>query len=218
MLFFISVLLFFSSLIYADTHDLRLWSSSTITGYVLSSKRVRYMINPEIRFSVREEGLEEAIIRAGLGYQHKPTISFWGAYGWFMRADTRNEQRIWEDILWDMYISDTWMLSSRTRFEQRKRVDGIAWAHRVRQKCTITFPQSVFKKHGLIVFDEIFINITRPLWIDPYIIDQNRLFIGVAIALSQDVSIEVGYLNQYLFRIAGNEMNHILYLTFNLQL
>ena len=64
---------------------------------------------------------------------------------------------------------------------------------------------------GLVVFDEYFLNVNSTDFGAIAGPDRNRFFVGPSVRLANQVSMEVGYLNQYTFRANGPDKNdHLL--------
>ncbi|MDI1352622.1 MAG: DUF2490 domain-containing protein, partial [bacterium] len=64
-------------------------------------------------------------------------------------------------------------------------------------------------------WDELFFNIIKPSWVSSGTVDQNRAFLGVNIFTSTESALSVGYLNQYEFKSNANQMNNIIFISFN---
>ena len=70
--------------------------------------------------------------------------------------------------------------------------------------------------------------VSAVLWAEPYValnrtaatgrtFEQLRSFAGVSVRVSKHADVELGYLNQRLWRTSGNVVNHTFPLVLNLQ-
>lgn len=154
------------------------------------------------------------IIRPGVGYAFAPWVSVWVGYAWVpvwvdgagQRVD---EQRVWEQLIFDRRGKQGLWFQSRTRFEQRFFDSGSGTAHRFRQLVRLNYRPKKSVPVGIAFWDEVFVGIQGATWAKQGF-DQNRVFLGLGIyALENLFRVEVGYLNDYLAR-QPNQLVHIL--------
>ncbi len=158
-------------------------------------------------------------MRAGVGYTLSEAWSLWAGYA-YIRTEPpyattpTNEQRIWEQAIWNGAIGPT-KLSSRTRLEQRFFSGGTDTGWRLREFVKLVQPLGAENAWSFVVSDEIFVNLNNAIFA-PNLravagLDRNRFFVGPGINLNQFVRTEFGYMNQYTFRRNGPDKNdHIL--------
>ena len=101
-------------------------------------------------------------------------------------------------------------LNSRTRLEERQRIDQSIVAFRLRERLWLRIPFKRWERYSFSSFDELFFNLNHPSWTSPYLFEQNRAFIGVAKQLSKSTILDIGYLNQFLHSTNNQTDNVIL--------
>ncbi len=158
------------------------------------------------------------ILRPGVGYAFAPWVSLWAGYAWVpewfdatgQRAD---EQRVWEQLIFNHRSDHGLWFQSRSRFEQRFSKDGNGTAHRFRQLVRLNYRPKKSVPVGIAFWDELFVGIQGASWAKQGF-DQNRAFLGLAIYTSEKrFRAEIGYLNDYLAR-QPNLLVHILSVNF----
>lgn len=178
-------------------------------------RKVRWWLDVQPRLSDAAGGLQQILVRPGLGYSIAGNASAWLGYAWIRTEGNGKhvtENRIWQQFTWSPRIE--WLgLSSRTRLEQRfvDQSGDLGW--RFRQFIKVTQPIAAGKRLYLSVFDEIFFDLNDTDWGQQSGFAQNRMFAGVGWKLfaSGKLSTEIGYLNQFVRSGSGsNRMNHIL--------
>jgi len=65
-----------------------------------------------------------------------------------------------------------------------------------------------------VVSDEVFFNLNKPSWITSSTFDQNRFFIGVGTEINPYTNVLIGYLNQLQSSAPKDNLNHVLYVSF----
>jgi hypothetical protein len=97
--------------------------------------------------------------------------------------------------------------SARNRLEGRDIEDNDANSMRFRSQ--IRWAHVLNPKYDLVVWDEPFMNLTHEQWTGNRFIERNRAFIGTKVKF-ENISFEVGYMNQYIPRETRNTSEHIL--------
>jgi hypothetical protein len=106
------------------------------------------------------------------------------------------ESRIWEQATWGDRIGRV-RLSSRTRLEQRFVSTGSETGWRLREFVKLSAPLG--STWSAVLYDEYFYNLNSTNYGATAGSDRNRFFIGPGLAISKQVTIEFGYLHQYVF-------------------
>jgi hypothetical protein len=131
-----------------------------------------------------------------------------------------NEHRLWQQVQFVPARTKrgTPLVISRTRLEQRmfEGQDGTGW--RLRQFIKLQVP--IARVNGLqaIAITEGFINLNNTRAGVRRGPDQWRTFGGVGFPVANRTRLEVGYLNQRIFRSGEDRVNHVLSATVFLQL
>lgn len=136
-----------------------------------------------------------AIVRPGLGYRLSPTTSFWGGYAYIGAfadgdGDDVTEHRAWQQILHQDTLGPM-LFQFRGRVEQRFRADESP-ALRLRALARANVSLWSGGPLALASWNETFVAVGRTSWGSPSGFDQNRLFLGLALAAGQ-VRVEAGY-------------------------
>jgi hypothetical protein len=185
--------------------------------------RFRWWFDIQPRLTGSAGGAEQTLIRPGLGYQIADNVSIWLGYAW-IRSEAgglkSTENRIWQQLSWSPEVK--WFkLSSRTRLEQRFIVGrgDVGW--RLRQFVKLKKPILPRARIFVAAYDEVMFDLNATTWGQRAGFAQNRLFAGLgwSVDAGSRVSVELGYLNQFLSRsVAADRMNHILSLNLFLNL
>lgn len=220
--FFLFIFLLFYSLVLKAQNNTEIWPSIFLLGSVKNHPQVKYTLDFESRFAIPRDQYHQILLGGGMGYQNTPCTSYWLGYTF---ASTRGSEitgidrknRLWQQLVYDAAHSDRYNLVLRTRLDESTQNTSQGVGVRIREKVHFKFPLANCKRITPEVFDEIFLNLTHPSWLDDSnLIDQNRFFAGVLIAASSRVSFDVGYLNQYQVRNNGNENNNALNVAMNI--
>ena len=179
----------------------------------------RLWFDAQLRLGDDASTFSQGVVRAGVGYALSEAWSLWAGYA-YIRTEppyatpSTNEQRIWEQAIWNGTIGPT-KVSSRMRLEQRFFSGGTDTGWRLREFAKLVYPLGAENVWSFVVSDEIFVNLNNASF-GPDLgavagLDRNRFFVGPGINLNQFARAEVGYMNQYTFRNNGPDKNdHIL--------
>lgn len=119
------------------------------------------------------------------------------------------EQRPWQQLTWNLPVTG-FTLQSRTRLEQRIHQQNLGW--RARQMVKATVPMPGAERLFLSAYDELFFDLDDTPWGQRRGFRQNRAFAGLGARLDPDkhISVEAGYLNQWIDRRNEDKLNHVL--------
>lgn len=220
MSFFRFAYLFFSllwaglPLVHAETEeDGRYWFSIYTQGK-LPVDNLYWSMDTHPRW--REEGqhFDQLILRPSVFYKLDANTSVWLGYDTIVsHPDGKSafrENRLWEQLQHQFEEVGKLTITSRTRFEQRRREDFQDVGHRLRQMFRATTPLNLHPKLSLVVVDELFINLNQTEWGVHRGLDQNRLFLGINWKFNAVSNVDVGYLNQYVNTRHIDRENHVL--------
>ncbi|TAE59751.1 MAG: DUF2490 domain-containing protein [Bacteroidetes bacterium] len=170
----------------------------------------------------------QVIIRPGITYYITPQIRATAGYAYIHHFPTQGhlyvaqpEHRSWQQIQW--YANYPGLRTMQwLRLEQRFRhnilddytlAEGYRYNQRLRYNFAlfVPFTKRKFEKGGLfaVLNDEIHMNPDKNT---ANFFDQNRAFAGLGIQIAKHAHLQVGYMNVYQQRGAGNAYtsNHIL--------
>ena len=202
----------------AATQDRQGWATLFVSapvggGFQLSGEAIDRVVD-----DVGRNGQLE--LRLEVGHPLSKRVTLWGGY---VRTQTyvaggRDgiENQMVEQANWLVGSLGHVAIASRTRLEQRFLRDVARTGWRVREQVRLSLPVS----HGgtaLIAWAEPFVALNRNGAV-PSGLDQLRTFGGVAVPVSRRLTVEAGYLNQYLHRPDGDRVNHAVSLVFNARL
>jgi hypothetical protein len=184
------------------------WPDGTISGPIgggfLGSGELIGRVADEERASQIEGRLQ-------VGHALSKSVTAW--IGWVHVAtyvptglDTREDQVV-EQLNWNIGTAGRFKLSTRTRVEQRfiSRVDDTNW--RWRQQVRLAVALGGKDRPSAIVWAEPFIALNTTA-AQTRTLDQLRIFAGIGLPVSRHLDVEMGYLNQRIYRASGKLVNH----------
>jgi len=196
--------------------DFAIWAALFATGQVFADKpSPMFWLDVHAR---RGDSGTVHILRPGIGYAFAPWVSLWAGYAWVPEwfdatGQRTDEQRVWEQLIFDYRRKQGLWFQSRTRFEQRFSNAGSGTAHRFREMVRLNYRPKESVPVGIALWDELFVGIQGANWAKQGF-DQNRAFLGLAIyAFEKRFRTEIGYANVYLSR-QPNRLTHVLGFTF----
>lgn len=174
--------------------------------------RWRYGFDAQWRRFDRGTGSNQFVLRPSIGYDLNPTMTVWAGYGSFLTdpdvGSNRQEHRWWQQFSWSAKRWDWGYLSLRSRLEERdiERADDVGL--RFRQQVQLAIP---IASHDvtLITSLEHYLNLRDTDWGARSGFDQLRSYIGVRMPMTDKLTLEAGYLNQYINRSNEDAVNHI---------
>lgn len=190
--------------------DDQVWLAGIVEGPI-AGKLVTW-VDVQARMTDGAGRLGQTIVRPSLGYAPRPGTSLLFGYGYFETdvtgRPTQREHRLWQQAQFRVIgTPGKAVLVSRTRLEQRfvEGADDTGW--RLRQ---FTRGQYwVGSGWSMIAFNETFVGLNRTDWGQNSSLNQLRNFGGVGKALTPELALEAGYLNQRLVRPGPDTTNHI---------
>jgi len=215
----IALLLFFyaASAHAVDTYS-KIWASIVQTGPLSKDRLVKYYLDSRLELRDTHNKFEQAYATVGIGYQTSPNVTFFLANMYVVSKRLsglmQHEYRLWQQANWNMVNAATYNISSRSRLEERWSFEDPGMALRWREQVTLRVPLANWPRHAFVLSDEMFFNINHPEWVSLTVFQQNRLFIGIGTNLSKQTSVDIGYLNQYVFG-STKQFNNVLSINFN---
>jgi hypothetical protein len=195
------------------------WTNFNLNGSLFHSKKFKYLLGSEIRLVDRNPAYENSIVTTGLGYKVNDNLLLWGALQQHFPYRMNHvvaEKRLFERVSWRLLNAPSVILWSHSQLEEKiKKVKSTYWRERVRERAVLTFPKIFGKKVVPVLWDEVFIILERAGPTREPTLEQNRLFGGLDLYFKDSAFLEVGYMNQHLFRQRGDESNHIAYVSLN---
>lgn len=211
-----TILFFFTPIAFATppTEFFREWSKIDVTGpYYAEWRNLRYEAFVESRN-------QETRLDFSTGYRFSPLVSVWSGFTWISPNDGRPQiYRPWQQVISELVIKNPVMvLQLRSRMEELKQEGQPEWSLRWRERVRLAFPEKLGGKFTPVFYDEIFLNLNQPAWVNTRFIDQNRLFLGVDSPVWKNTFVEIGYINQYFFQVPVDRIAHILSVSWMIEL
>lgn len=192
--------------------DGRAWFNLTSEGNL--TDKLRWYMELQPRFKQEGREFDQYLIRPGINYKLTDHVLVGGGYG-YIRTRTEqgrytDEDRIWQQVIYNTAWQNGAKFSSRSRLEQRFLDSGDDTGWRYRQLLRVSKPLASLPSVSLVLWNEVFINFRETDWGAQRGFDQNRLFAGIAWTATPAARLEFGYLNQYVRGRAQDSMNHVL--------
>ncbi|MAM18059.1 MAG: DUF2490 domain-containing protein [Christiangramia sp.] len=201
-------LLFFGASTFAQEHDSKwgAWYMYFLNHQIQDSK---FGIQADVQYRDWQLGgdFQQSILRGALTYQPIPEIKAAFGYSYFVNGPEGNakttsmEHRIFQDINFPQKVGSFMSLNHRLRLEERW-VEDQDFRTRVRYAAAFTIPITK-NEHGatgfyFAIFDEIFINGQTHIGNgrEVGLFDRNWLYGALGYALSKNLKVQLGALNQ----------------------
>ncbi len=209
----------FPTLCQADTENAsRFWFMSLTRLKHSESLRSFIDLQPRTSIDDPEQGedgnVRQFLARGALGYQITPSSTLYQGYGLITNyGPKKSEHRSFQELL-SSYTLQSFQLTHRFRFEQRfiEGRNGVSLRGRYFFRLQRAIPH--LESVALAASNELFVTLNEPGDGPKAGFDQNRVFLGVNYSLSDSLSVDLGYQNQYVERRGGisNVSNHIVFL------
>lgn len=197
----------------ADT-DTHAWTQLNATASL--SQRVTATFEGQLRLTDDASRAGQVLIRPSIGYKLGPNTTASLGYAYF-RFDPpgpalRNEHRIWQQMAFRLAGDGKGVtVTGRSRLEQRFSEGSGDVGHRYRQQVRVTGP--IDGKVRVVGWSEPFFNLNETNWVQDAGLDRLRNFAGVSVPVNKVVTLEPGYLNEWVVRPGQDRVNHIASLT-----
>lgn len=181
------------------THDEALWVNATVMGRVEGPVVFFAEVQPRIGDGVSR--LSQLLLRPAVGVELSKAVTLYQGYARVIdpveNGADRREDRLFQQITWNVGKLGRLEVQSRTRLEERWRSDGNGMSLRARQMMRFEYPLAPgTKRLAALGSIEGFVGLKSAEWGGVTGFDQVRTFVGVEIPLAGTSTIEAGYLNQ----------------------
>lgn len=198
------------------------WAVLTATDALpgaTDSGRWYYWVDAQARYADIGSGSNQYLIRPAIGYKPGGNVSYWLGYARFRtRSASGNvvdENRYWQQLSWTAARRDRGVLSMRARLEQRDVESGDDVGLALRFLTRYTRPIGGSGTRRLILGIEPFYNFRDTDWGGKAGMAQNRVYAGIGWRVSANLTVDTGYMNQYIWRrSAEDRSNHLLVFNF----
>lgn len=187
------------------------------------NSRWHYWFDAQARYFDLGSGINQWLARPGIGYAITDNVKGWLGYARFRSrnraGNVSDENRYWQQVDW---TAGTWSggrVSMRVRLEQRSVSVGDDTGLVIRFMTKYVRPIGNDGNTSLILALEPFVDLRDTDWGGDAGLAQNRTVVSFGRRLSDRVSIEAGYMNQYIWVDNGeNRSNHLAVLNFKVKL
>ncbi len=196
--------------LHAAEEDSHLWGAVIISADV--SKDVVVTMEGVARLTDDVSRLGQSILRPSIGYRlGKNTVVSLG-YAYVATDPTgpvsSDEHRFWQQLAFRVAGNGTGpTVTGRTRIEQRW-VEGRAdMGWRLRQQLRATAPLT--GRTRAVLWSEAFVSLDDTSWGQRSGLDRWRNSVGLAIPVTKAVTVEPGYINQWIVARGHDRVHHI---------
>ena len=176
------------------------WAGVFLSGAPVKDSRFLVWVDGHARLRDGAEDIDVSIVRPGVGWRVSPTVDLYvGIASVTQHRDTGDvqEQRLWQQAVYQIADFAGGKLTGRTRLEQRVRDTGDDAGWRLRQFLRYGRPIDGTPL-GIVASNEVFVGLNQTDWGQEAGFDQNRLFLGISWQVQPKIRIEGGYLNQHI--------------------
>lgn len=168
------------------------------------SQRFSFWIETQLRYGLDEGQTSQFLYRTGLLQKKSDDLAYGYLYG-FITANGVNEHR----YTFQHALKYNALVSHRARLEYRtfEKIEDSTWRFRY----LLRYAQNNKSKMGIVVWDELFLNLQKDDLSGNTFVERNRLFIGLS-KKHHNAKMEFGYLNQFVPRDNLDVSEHVLVL------
>ncbi len=180
-------------------HDEAVWFNGTVMGRV--DGPVVFFAEAQPRIGSGVSRLSQLLLRPAIGYELSKDVTVYQGYARVIDpvdgGPDLHEDRLFQQVTWNIGRIGRLEVQSRTRLEQRWRSDGDGMSLRARQMMRFEYPLAAgTRRTAALGWSEGFIGLKSAKWGGVEGFDQLRTFVGLEIPLPGKSTIEAGYLNQ----------------------
>lgn len=199
----------------AQDHDFQQWTLLVAQGPIKDKLLVQAEIQPRLTNDANRLGQFQ--ISPAIGYRVSKTATVFVGY-MFVHTDpvdraSFDENRIYQHIVYPLGRIGNVAITARTRLEARTVVGANDLGVRFRQQVRAQMPLDQERGTLIVAWSEAFYNLNDADWGPREGFDRWRNFVGVSVPITQGVMLEPGYLNQAVFRLGEDRLDHIASVT-----
>ncbi|MFA5584861.1 MAG: DUF2490 domain-containing protein [Bacteriovoracaceae bacterium] len=199
--FYLLVTLFFSVVSWGKTeHSPGLW-----LGYFNQenlSNAGRLHIESQLRYNLDEGRMNQSLVRFGYLYNLDQSHQF-GLLFAYADSDSLKEYR---PTFQHQYFHQHLTMRQRLEYRKVEEMAQDSWRYRLLLRSKVL---SMSKELGMIVWNEVFINLGHEQWTGNRTFERNRFFFGPRHRF-KNFDLEWGYLNQIIPRKGKESIEHLL--------
>ncbi len=224
--FLLTMVMVFAPQSHATEHDPGVWTIFSTTDSFSetgAASRWHYWFDAQARYFDVGSGTNQWLVRPAVGYEIRDGVKAWAGYARFRSRNgagrVADENRYWQQLDWRAGRWQDGNVSMRVRLEQRSIDVGDDLGLVLRFMTKYVRPFAGHEDKNLIIGLEPFVDLRDTDWGGDAGLGQNRIFVGMGWRLSDTVTLETGYMNQYIW-VDGAEdrINHLAILTIKARL
>jgi len=211
---------------HATDNDAGVWTVFSTTDSFSETGpagRWHYWFDAQARYFDIGSGTNQWLVRPAIGYEIRDGVKAWAGYARFRSRNSAgrvsDENRYWQQLDWR---AGRWLdgnVSMRVRLEQRSVDVGDDLRVVLRFMTKYVRPFARHEDKSLIIGLEPFVDLRDTDWGGDAGLGQNRIFVGMGWKLSDKVTVETGYMNQFIWvDSAEDRINHLAILTIKARL
>ena len=205
----------------ATESDSGIWTVFSTTDVISkngTATRWHYWFDAQARYVDLGSGANQWLVRPAIGYEIRDGVKVWAGYARFRSRNragrVADENRYWQQIDWRAGQWQGGRITMRVRLEQRSIDIGDDLGVVLRFMTKYVRPLAGDRNKSLIIGLEPFVDLRDTDWGGESGLGQNRIFVGMGWRVNDKLSLEGGYMNQYLWvDRAEDRMNHLAVLT-----
>ncbi len=177
--------------------DSQVWAAAFVQFPIAS--KLRGMFETQTRWVDGFDRFDRLILRGAVNWNFGHGLTAWAGYGWTPGFDPefRDEQRPWQQLQHQLDRNEVTFIQ-RLRFEERFIEDVSGPSFRARYQARFVHRPAKWHGFGVVVWDELFLNLNTKQGGPRGGIDQNRFGLGMQYAVSKALIFEPTYvLNTY---------------------
>lgn len=179
-----------------------IFTSEDAFGTAEAPSRWRYWFDAQLRYFDIGSGINQYQVRPGIGYTISDNMVAHAGYMYVHASNasgrTVTEDRLWQQLTWNIARWTHGTLSMRARFQQRSvsTGDDLGWQFQYLMK--YVRPLGSTGNLDFIISIEPFFILRDTDWGADSGLSQNRTAIGLGWKLSPTIGIDTGYMHQYI--------------------
>lgn len=190
-----------------------IWSGISLSDEIergTAPARWSYWLDVQARYVEPGSGARQYLARPGFFFDLNDRVTLGAGYarGYLHNASDQRarENRFWQQVTfsWPDFVGGRGSL--RLRVEERELDLADDWRHRGRLQLKYTRPLQRHARTQLVFSSEAMFDLNDSDWGGDTGLSEHRGYAGVEVELDPAWSVEVGYLNQYVFAETGVDL------------
>lgn len=203
---------------FAAEDDAHVWTAVNASTNV--GDQAVITLEGQLRLTDQAERLGQYVIRPSIGLKLDPTTTASIGYA-YVHTDPvgpaeSDERRFWQQLSFRIAGDGKGVtLTGRSRLEQRwtEGANDMGWRFRQQVRLTAPLPAEV----RAVAWSEAFVSLNGTSWGQTSGLDRWRNSVGVAVRVNPAITLEPGYINQWVVRPGEDRVHHIANITVSAQ-